>query len=65
MSHEHLQDRDYLGDGVYVGHDGQGQVWLWLEGDARPCWVGIALEFEVLAALLRWLERTAAARGAS
>lgn len=42
---EELRDKDYLGDGVYAGHDGF-QVWLWTQqGDS------IALEPAVLAKL--------------
>lgn len=46
-------DRDYLGDGVYVGHDGY-QIWLGTQYGNR-----IALEPSVMAALLRYAGRIA------
>lgn len=33
---------EYLGDGVYVSHDGY-QVWVWTRRDSQG-WVGIALD---------------------
>lgn len=40
-----LREKDYLGDGVYVGHDGY-QLWVWTQdGDS------IALEPPVIDAL--------------
>lgn len=44
-------ERDYLGDGVYAGHDGF-QVWLATLQGSR-----IALEPTVLAALNRYAKR--------
>lgn len=58
MMRPELEDQDYLGDGVYVGHDGY-HIWLYLAGDPRPASVGIALEPLVLAALDRYRETVA------
>lgn len=43
----------YLGDGVYVGHDGF-QFWI---GTERTQWEAIALEDSTLASLLRYVEQ--------
>jgi hypothetical protein len=47
---------DYLGDGVYVSHDGF-QLWLGLQARQQM----IALEPEVFKALVRYAERMKAA----
>lgn len=48
-------DLDYLGDGVYVGHDGYQ---LWLTVDSHSNRELIALEPSVLEALNRYAKRT-------
>lgn len=50
-----LQDKDYLGDGVYVGHDGY-HIILWLD-DGGPPGRPIALEPSVMNALDRYRNR--------
>lgn len=59
---DHLHDRDYLGDGVYVGHDGYHIV-LWLESPGAFGPGAIALEPEALRALHRYVERITATQG--
>lgn len=53
---DHLHDRDYLGDGVYVGHDGYHIV-LWLESPGAFGPNAIALEPAVLNALRAYENR--------
>lgn len=50
-----MKDQDYLGDGVYVGHDGY-QLWLYANHHEHPT-DRIALEPSVLEALIRYAER--------
>lgn len=59
MSTETLLDREYLGDGVYVGHDGWNVV-LWLDEPGAFGPNAIALEPSVVASLDRYLIRLAA-----
>lgn len=47
--------KDYLGDGLYVRHDGY-QVWLYASDGLRTT-NEVALEPEVLLAFDRWRER--------
>ena len=49
-----LQDRAYLGDGVYVGHDGYN-IWLAVTRDGRP--EQVALEPAVFAELVAYERR--------
>lgn len=51
---DYYKDKDYLGDGVYVAHDGY-QIWLTTERENRLH--AIALEPVVLAKLNRYWER--------
>lgn len=51
-----LQDKDYLGDGVYVGHDGYHLV-LWLESTGAFGLNAIALEPGLLERLNRYVKR--------
>lgn len=55
MRTEHLKDKEYLGDGVYCGHDGY-HIFLWL-GDGGPPGRPIAMEPQVLEALDRYRKR--------
>jgi hypothetical protein len=49
-----MQDMDYIGDGVYVGHDGY-QIWLTTGShENQPL---VALDPDVLAALNRYYQR--------
>ncbi len=49
------QDREYLGDGVYIGHDGY-QLWLSVEGgNEAPCF--IAIEPAVFKSLLAYAKK--------
>lgn len=50
-----FQDPSYLGDGVYVGHDGY-QIWLHANHHAIPT-DKIALEYGVYVALKRYAQR--------
>jgi hypothetical protein len=50
-----LRDPDYLGDGVYVAHEGW-QLWLLTERDGRV--ESIALEPRALLDLIAYAERT-------
>jgi hypothetical protein len=50
-----LQDRQYLGDGVYAEHDGY-QVWLSITDGITTSDL-IALDPDVFAALLRYRDR--------
>ena len=56
MNTDHLQDKDYLGDGVYVGHDGYHVV-LWLEGAGFYGTDTVALDPPALEALDRYRKR--------
>jgi len=59
MDHENskdLKDRDYLGDSVYVGHDGYHVVLFTWNGDSPPSNV-IALDADVRKALDRYIKR--------
>lgn len=56
------KDKDYLGDGVYVGHDGY-QIWLWTS-DGITVSNTIALDPTVYEALVRYAARTAENRSA-
>ena len=49
-----LQDMRYLGDGVYVGHDGY-QIWLMTNSHVSPDDM-IALDPEIFKALLQYKE---------
>lgn len=50
-----MLDMDYLGDGVYAGHDGY-QIWLTVgDHNNEPL---IALEPSVIDALIRYCART-------
>lgn len=49
-----MLDMDYLGDGVYAGHDGY-QVWLTVGSHHSPELV--ALEPETIKALVRYAKR--------
>lgn len=51
MTLREFQDPDYVGDGVYVGHDGY-QVWV--QTDQGDC---IALEPSVMVRLRQYVER--------
>src|SRR5262245_53623029 len=53
-----LTDREYLGDGAYVGRDGD-RVWLTTE-DGISVTNEICLEPEVWHALMRWYDRLVA-----
>jgi hypothetical protein len=53
-------DMDYLGDGVYVGHDGY-QVWLTTGSHHSPELV--ALDPEVLKALVNYAKRVGILQG--
>jgi hypothetical protein len=52
-----VKDPDYLGDGVYCGHDGNGVLVVWLvhPGSLGPD--AIALEPQVMSALVRYRQR--------
>lgn len=56
MLREDLQDRAYLGDGVYVGHDGYHIV-LWVESPGAFGLGAVALEPPVLKRLEEYRER--------
>jgi hypothetical protein len=51
---EALANADYLGDGLYVGHDGH-QMWLWTERDGILHYV--AIEPAIWLRLLQWVVR--------
>ena len=53
---EPLQDKQHLGDGVYVGHDGYHIV-LWLDNTGVFGLNAIALEPPVLDRLMKYRER--------
>lgn len=53
---DNLQEKTYLGDGVYAGHDGYHIV-LWLEYGGSYGTDAIALDPVVLAALDRYRNR--------
>lgn len=53
---EGLKDREYLGDGVYVGHD-NFHIVLWLESESAFGPNAIALEPAVMGALQRYIDR--------
>jgi len=53
---EHLEHKDHLGDGVYVGFDGY-QIILWLEDESCAGPNAIAMEEHTLQALDRYLVR--------
>lgn len=50
-----FENPDYLGDGVYVGHDSY-QVWVWTSNGVDES-APIALEAPVLEALVRYARR--------
>lgn len=51
MDTDELNNKEYLGDGLYIGHDGY-QIWLYtLEGNA------VALEPSVMQALINYNNR--------
>lgn len=52
-----LMPRDYLGDSVYVAFDGNGLILTTENGGPFPPSNIIYLEMEVIAALLRFVER--------
>lgn len=52
-----LQNPEYIGDGVYVGHDGY-QLWLYANHHETPT-DKIALTQEVYAALLVYVDKMA------
>jgi hypothetical protein len=55
MSAEELQLKSYIGDGVYVGHDGY-HVWLYTDNGITVT-NKIALDPEVLSNFLHWIEK--------
>lgn len=57
---ENLLDRRYLGDGVYVGHDGY-HVWLTTEDGIRTT-NEIALEPAVMLMLWKYFQSLSAAK---
>lgn len=56
MDTETLHNRMYLGDGVYVGHDGY-QAWLYTDNGIAVT-NKIALEPEVIDGFIKWLNQT-------
>lgn len=50
-----VTDKDYIGDSVYVGHDGY-HIWLWLDNGFGPK-SPIALEPHLFDALMHYKER--------
>ena len=55
-----MQEMDYLGDGVYVGHDGY-QIWLTVDSHHNAPLV--ALDPSVLKALVQYAKRTILTEG--
>ena len=53
-SRQPMQDEFYLGDGVYVGHDGWA---VWLQTERSNGWHQIALEPEILDSLVKYVAR--------
>lgn len=53
MSKDQMRNPEYLGDGVYVGHDGY-QLWLSVGDHEHP---SIALDAAVMAGLIRYFQR--------
>lgn len=51
-----LEDRTYLGDGVYAGNDGY-QVWVWASDGSNVTSGPVALEGEVMEALVNYNRR--------
>ena len=54
MAQEQQQDKDYIGDGVYVYHDGYQ---IWLETQRERSIERIALEYETYNSLKRYAKR--------
>jgi len=54
MTNDQMRDPEYLGDGVYVGHDGY-QLWLSVNDHEHPT---IALDAYVMVALIAYFNRT-------
>lgn len=64
-STDNLRDREYLGDGVYAGHDGYHVV-LFLEHGGSAFGPGaIALDHQVRRSLRRYLNRLEGDEGAT
>lgn len=59
MRHSDLQNKEYLGDGVYVGHDGY-HVIIYLEDEGVYGRNSIALEPSVLIALENYTKKVRA-----
>jgi hypothetical protein len=58
-----MKDQEYIGDGVYVGHDGW-HIWLYANHHENPT-DKIALEPEVYERLLAWVEKLSKQKVAS
>ena len=55
MSSKELQDKKYLGDGVYYGHDGF-QIWLWTSNGVHEENF-IAIEPHLIEVLQKYVDR--------